>query len=84
MLRNYYGLSMNDHYWIRSVEGNLDWEQINLFTNSFQDEIAGLQFSDTADEQNLYMDTTFYPSATTQGELQKKSAVSVKILLMKI
>ena len=25
-------LSLSDHYWIRSVESSLEWEDVNLFT----------------------------------------------------
>lgn len=71
MLKNC-GLSLTDHYWIKPVESDLTWERVNLFTNPFRDEIAEMQFSDVTDEKGLYIGTTFYPSATTQGELLKK------------
>lgn len=71
MLINY-GLSLNDHYWIRPVESDLAWENVNLFTNPFRDEIGEMLLGGVAGEERLYIDTSFYPSATTQGELQKK------------
>lgn len=69
------GLSLSDHYWIRPVDRELSWEQINLFTNDFRDDIGELQFAQGEEEEktlDLVGTTVFYPSASTQGELRKK------------
>jgi len=69
------GLSLSDHYWIKPYDSNLSWEQVNLFSNDFRDEIAEFSFAgvDSSDEiLNLIGKTVFYPSASTQGELVKK------------
>lgn len=70
------GLSLSDHYWINPVEKNYRWEDINLFTNDFKDEIGEFRFKDNFFDDrkmmNLRNKTIFYPSASTQGELQKK------------
>ena len=70
-----YGLSLMDHYWIKPLDSPFCWKQVNLFTNDFRDDIGELQFiqDDTiADRIDLLGKTIFYPSASTQGELQKK------------
>ena len=70
------GVSMVDHYWINPVDEMLRWEEINLFENSFKDEIAEMQFSEDYSNVekvwNLCGQTSFYPSSTAQGELKKK------------
>lgn len=70
------GLSLSDHYWINPVEKNYRWEDINLFTNDFKDEIGEFRFKDSISDERKMMDlrnkTIFYPSASLQGELQKK------------
>lgn len=70
------GLSLSDHYWINPVETCYQWEDINLFTNDFKDEIGEFRFKDSISDDrkmmNLRNKTIFYPSASLQGELQKK------------
>lgn len=69
------GLSLSDHYWIKPVQSELAWEDVNLFSNNFKDEINELDFSDLRNKDkkiDLREQTTFYPSASVQGELQKK------------
>lgn len=69
------GLSLSDHYWIRPVESSLGWEDVNLFTNDFRDDIGEMQFlhgDDGYETLDLTGISVFYPSASTQGELQKK------------
>lgn len=66
MMKNL-GLSLNDCYWIKPIESNYTWEQVNFFENNFyeidMEQIKGKTF------------TPFKPSATTQGELQKRWCV---------
>lgn len=70
------GLSLTDHYWVNPVDKMYEWNDVNLFTNSFKDEIGEFQFKDHLSEQNQLLNlqnkTVFYPSASLQGELQKK------------
>lgn len=58
------GLSLVDCYWIKPTSSKFTWEKVNLYTNDF------------AEKDFLYNDienaTPFLPSATTQGELQKR------------
>ena len=58
------GLSLIDCYWIRPMNLKLTWEEVNLYTNDFKE--RDFSFSDFANC------SPFKPSATTQGELQKR------------
>ena len=87
-LLNNLGLSLSDHYWINPADEMLTWEEVNLFHNDFKDEIGELQFQNGIGDipfreeirkKNHVLDirnqTTFYPSASLQGELRKKWVV---------
>ncbi len=70
-----YGLSLSDHYWLKPVDSEFTWEQINLFENDFRDKIGDLQLYNQAVPEeilDLRGKTDFYPSASLQGELRKK------------
>lgn len=75
LLRNL-GLSLSDHYWINPADACCLWEEVNLFTNDFSDEIGEFRFQDSISDEKKIIDlkkrTVFYPSASLQGELQKK------------
>lgn len=70
------GLSLNDHYWINPADKSFRWEEVSLFFNDFRDEFGGFRFSDSISAGNMKIDLdhriAFYPSASLQGELQKK------------
>ena len=70
------GLSLTDHYWINPVDRFYRWEEVNLFTNDFKDEFGEFRFKDSFSAENkifrLKARTSFFPSASLQGELQKK------------
>lgn len=70
------GLSLSDHYWINPVDKCYRWEEVSLFSNDFRDEVGGFRFSDSISADNMKIDldrrSFFYPSASLQGELQKK------------
>ena len=64
------GLSLTDHYWIKPLEMELGWEDINLFTNDFRDPVGDMQFGVEV-IQELPVGA-FSPSSSVQGELRKK------------
>lgn len=37
LLRKSLGLSLSDHYWIRPVGSDLQWESVNFFDNGFSE-----------------------------------------------
>ena len=65
------GLSLTDHYWIKPLDMELGWQDINLFTNDFRDPVGDMQFDEQADPVELPKNA-FSPSSSVQGELRKK------------
>jgi hypothetical protein len=70
------GLSLSDHYWVNPIEKFHKWEDVNLFTNDFYDELGNFDFQDSFSKNRRIIDfknrTVFSPSGSLQGELQKK------------
>lgn len=58
------GLSLIDCYWFKPIDSDYTWESVNLFAHDFAEK--DFNYSDT---DNV---SPFKPSATTQGELQKR------------
>lgn len=65
------GLSLTDHYWIKPLDMDLGWQDINLFTNDFRDPVGEMQFDEQAAILEL-PENAFSPSSSVQGELRKK------------
>ena len=66
------GLSLTDHYWIKPLDMELGWEDINLFTNDFRDPVGDMQFGLEPDAIMDLPANAFSPSSSTQGDLTKK------------
>ena len=66
------GLSLTDHYWIKPLDMELGWEDINLFTNDFRDPVGDMQFGLTSEVVQNLPAHAFSPSSSTQGDLTKK------------
>ena len=64
------GLSLTDHYWIKPLDMELGWDDINLFTNDFRDPVGDMQFGIEAVQE--LPANAFSPSSSVQGELRKK------------
>lgn len=65
------GLSLTDHYWIKPLDMELGWQDINLFTNDFRDPVGEMQMEDGAVPVE-FQANAFSPSSSAQGELRKK------------
>ena len=70
------GLSLTDHYWIKPLDADFCWQEINLFTNDFRDAVGDMQLSGTIDEVPELPTNAFSPSSSVQGELRKKWIIS--------
>lgn len=70
------GLSLTDHYWIKPLDMDLGWEDINLFTNDFRDPVGDMQFGLELDAIHDLPANAFSPSSSTQGDLTKKWIVA--------
>ena len=67
------GLSLTDHYWIKPLDMELGWGDINLFTNDFRDPVGDMQLGqDVTEILPKLPANAFSPSSSVQGELKKK------------
>ena len=66
------GLSLTDHYWIKPLDMELGWGDINLFTNDFRDPVGDMQLGQDVNEILELPANAFSPSSSVQGELKKK------------
>lgn len=69
-LINNLGLSLTDCYWIKPALLDINWKDVNLFNNDFEDIFGDLTINSN---RNIDVsDRTNFNSATSPGELQKK------------
>lgn len=62
------GLSLTDYFWVKPIDSNLKWEDVNLFQNPFQNEWQVEKFSENeGDNIDIYN-----PNSSLQGQLEKK------------
>lgn len=66
------GLSLTDHYWIKPLDMELGWTDVNLFTNDFRDPVGDMQFGLELEAIQNLPANAFSPSSSTQGNLTKK------------
>ena len=69
LLLRCYGLSLSDHYWIRSHDFSLTWDQINFFDNPFSDDMGDVLFGKPAKEGGFDFSS---PDNTSDGFLKKR------------
>ena len=63
------GLSLSDQYWIKPVGSDLEWNDVNFFTNEFSTELGEAFFSRGSSKPNI---NPFTPDASSNGWLKKK------------
>lgn len=62
-LLNNLALSLTDYYWIKPVESNYTWKQVNLFDNPFKDDMHIFKKNNGK--------AFFTPNSSLQGDLEK-------------
>lgn len=73
LLNKYYALSLSDQYWLKEENSNVEWKDINFFTNNFEYE-AYLEASLVSSSSMKKVDNETIlrsPNNTTDGMLQK-------------
>ena len=72
LLNKSYALSLSDQYWLKEKNSNIEWKNINFFTNDFEYK-AYLQASLDSSSLNVLIDKAllYSPNNTTDGMLQK-------------
>lgn len=64
-----YGLSLSDQYWIKPVNMDISWNNVNFYDNPFSDEIGDVLFGKPVSEKEI---SFFSPDITTNGNLKKR------------
>lgn len=72
LLNKAYGLSLSDQYWLKAIDDNISWSNINFFDNDFEYE-AYLEASLDSSFSHKHLDPSILksPNNTTDGMLQK-------------
>lgn len=68
LLLKCYGLSLSDQYWMKPVDSELKWKNINFFENDFSDDVGNILFGQLAGQDIDLMS----PCNTSDGWLKKK------------
>lgn len=68
LLLKCYGLSLSDQYWMKPVDSELEWKNINFFENAFSEDVGNILFGQPA-SQNVDL---MSPCNTSDGWLKKK------------
>ena len=63
-----WGLSLSDHYWMKPVNEDLEWDKINFFDNDFSEDVGNLLFGKV---RSAKLDL-ISPDNTSDGWLKKK------------
>jgi len=42
ILAKSFGLRLSDHYWVKPIDKNIDWDEINFFENEFSEDVGDL------------------------------------------
>ena len=71
LMVNDLGLSLTDHYWIRPVDYEKGWKDVNLYENDFK-EAYSLDLDTGRNMFDLRNKTNFVPSTSLKGDLKKK------------
>ena len=64
-----YGLSLSDQYWVKPVDEEMTWEQVNFFDNDFSEDVGNILLGGTPSENPISLLT---PDGSTNGWLKKK------------
>ena len=64
-----YCLSLSDQYWVKSIDENILWEDINFFEHEFSEDIGKIFFDRNNNLSNLNLNT---PDMTSNGNYEKR------------
>lgn len=64
-----YCLSLSDQYWVKSIDENILWEDINFFGHEFSEDIGKIFFDGNNNLSNLNLNT---PDMTSNGNYEKR------------
>jgi len=70
LIESSYGLSLSDQYWLKPIDSDLSWEQINFFENEFSRDIGEILFGKKFEDPSQVNRKS--PDNTSDGWLRKK------------
>lgn len=74
LLSKCFGLSLSDQYWIRPLDLELEWANVNFFQNDFSDDVGEILFGhEPKDAEHINL---MSPDNTSDGWLKKKWIIS--------
>ena len=69
LVRECFGLSLSDQYWIKPIHSDMTWETVNFFDNPFSEDIGNILLGGHLDNGQPDM---MSPDSTSDGWLKKK------------
>lgn len=63
----YFGLSLTDHYWLKPIDEEIRWEEVNFFEHDYPKNVGDLLFGKEVEHVNFTS-----PDNTTDGWLKKR------------
>lgn len=67
------GLSLSDQYWIKPLEADIQWQDVNYFTNSFSSDFGKYLLGETEYDDASNIQLSFHsPDITSNGDVQKR------------
>lgn len=69
LLPRCYSLSLSDQYWVKPIDTNLTWRNINFFDNPFSDDVGDVLFGANKHKDVLDLNS---PDNTSVGDLKKR------------
>ena len=69
LIKECYGLSLSDQYWICPTDKPLKWDDINFFDNQFSEDMGNLLLGGPADPDKINL---ISPDSTSDGWLKKR------------
>lgn len=63
------GLSLSDQYWLKPAGSDIEWQDVNFFTNDFSNDLGDAFFSRGSSKPNI---NPLTPDASSNGWLKKK------------
>lgn len=69
LLSRCFGLSLSDQYWIKPLESDIAWKDVNFFNNDFSEDIGDVLFGKKLNKKTLDYNS---PDNTSDGFLKKR------------
>ena len=69
LLTKCFGLSLSDQYWIKPINSDIEWKDVNFFDNPFSEDIGDILFGKGKSSKHINLSS---PDNTSDGFLKKR------------